>query len=42
MIVALSLLVIGGVLVYSAFQTSPDPRDVLGKVFGVAKGRKRG
>lgn len=36
MIAALAFLVVGGVLVYSAFQTPPDPRDVVGTFFGFA------
>lgn len=38
MIAALAFLVVGGILVYSAFQTPPDPRDVLSQVFGATQG----
>lgn len=31
MIIALGMITIGGVLIYSAFQTPPDPRDVLSR-----------
>lgn len=31
---SLLLLTLGGLLIYSAFQTPPDPRKVLGDVFG--------
>lgn len=38
MLAALALLTAGGVLVYSAFQTPPDPREVLAKFFGARGG----
>lgn len=40
MLAALALLTVGGVLVYSAFQTPPDPREVL-KEFFTGKGKTK-
>lgn len=36
MLLALGELVLGGVLIYAAFQADPDPRVVFGNVLGVA------
>jgi hypothetical protein len=30
----LAMVVVGGVLIYAAFQTPPDPRNVLAAAFG--------
>jgi len=34
MLAALAFLTVGGILVYSAFETPPDPREVVSRFFG--------